>query len=257
MALEPRIPNEKTNYVTFLVFRGERGKGDFKEYRIPYQEGMVVLDGILYIQSKIDEDIAVRWNCKAAKCGSCAAEINGKPALMCKTKIKQLEQPIRVEPMRAYPHIKDLVSDTSWNLKVRRKIAQEVGFSPGKNANWIMYEQDIERGREFRACIECGLCIDSCHVIREHKLFDKFVGPAYLVLSAYLETHPMDSLSRARWLKDEGGIMYCNITRCCAESCPEGIRITDDAIIPMKERVADEFFDPLKILVRKLLGGRH
>lgn len=240
--------------VTFFVFRGERGEGSFKEYKVPYQEGMVVLDAILYIQSKIDGSLSVRWNCKAAKCGSCAAEINGKPSLMCKTKIKELQQPIKVEPMRAYPHIKDLVPDTSWNLKTRRNIIQKMGFTPKKDANWIMEDQDIEKGREFRACIECGLCIDTCHVLREHKLFDKFIGPAYLTFAAYLETHPMDSINRLKWLKDEGGIMYCNITRCCTEACPEDIHITDNAIIPLKERVADEFFDPIRILARKIFG---
>lgn len=246
----------KNGEVTFLVFRGEREKGTFKEYKIPYQEGMVVLDGILYIQSKLDGDMAVRWNCKAAKCGSCAAEINGKPSLMCKTKVKDLEQPIKVEPMRAYPHIKDLVSDTSWNMKTRRNMIQKIGFSPKKDANWRMKDQDIEKGREFRACIECGLCLDTCHVLREHKLFEKFIGPAYLTFAAYLETHPMDSANRLKWLKEEGGIMYCNVTKCCTEACPEEIHITDNAIIPLKERVADEFFDPIRMIARKIFGSK-
>lgn len=243
-------------HVTFLIFRGERGNGGFKEYRIPYQEGMVVLDGVLYVQSRIEPDLAVRWNCKAAKCGSCAAEINGKPALMCKTRVDGLKQPIKVEPMRAYPHIKDLVADTSWNLKARRNIVQKVGFTPPRTTNWTMHEKDIEKGRVFRSCIECGICVDSCHVLREHKLFDSFIGPAYLVLAAYLETHPLDSLSRLRWLKDEAGIMFCNVTRCCSEVCPEDIRITDDAIIPLKERVADEFFDPVKVFLKKIFGRK-
>lgn len=240
--------------VKFLIFRGERGEGTFKEYEVPYQEGMVVLDGVLYIQSRFEGDLSVRWNCKAAKCGSCAAEINGKPSLMCKTRVEHLSQPIKVEPLRAYPHIKDLVADTSWNLRTRRKIIKDVGFKPRKDASWIMKDEDIEKGREFRKCIECALCLDVCHVLREHQLFEKFVGPAYLVFSAYLETHPMDSVDRISWLKEEAGIMYCNITKCCTEVCPEEIHITDNAIIPMKERVADRYFDPIKMLIRKIVG---
>jgi succinate dehydrogenase / fumarate reductase iron-sulfur subunit len=238
--------------VRIMIFRGERGEGDFKEYEIPYQEGMVVLDAVLYVQSKIDGDISVRWNCKAAKCGSCAAEINGKPSLMCKTKVAELKQPIKVEPLKAYPHIKDLVADTSWNLKTRRKIIKDVGFTPKKNASWLMKDEEIEKGREMRKCIECALCLDTCHVLREHKLFDKFVGPAYLVFTAYLESHPMDSLDRISYLKEQEGIMYCNITKCCTEVCPEEIHITDNAIIPLKESVADQYFDPIKMLLRKI-----
>ncbi len=239
--------------IKLLIFRGIRGEGEMREYEVPYQEGMVVLDAVLYIQSNLDGDLAVRWNCKAAKCGSCAAEINGKPALMCKTRISELEQPIKVEPMKAYKHIKDLVANTSWNIQTRRKIIKDVGFKPKENTQWIMKEEDIERGREFRKCIECGLCIDVCHVLREHQLFDKFIGPAYLTFAAYLETHPIDSRNRIKWLKEEGGIMYCNITKCCTEVCPEEIHITDNAIIPLKERVADEYFDPIRILLRKLI----
>jgi len=243
--------------VKIQIFRGEsRETGKLVEYEIPYQEGMVVLDAVLYVQSKIDGDLAVRWNCKAAKCGSCAAEINGKPALMCKTKLKDLSQPIRVEPLKTYPLIKDLVTNTSWNMDVRRKIIRNVGFRPRENASWRMRQEDIEKGREFRQCIECALCLDVCHVLREHKLFDKFFGPAYLTFLAYLETHPMDSVDRISFLKEQAGIMYCNITKCCTEVCPEEIHITDNAIIPMKERVADRYFDPIRMLVRKVLGKR-
>ncbi len=246
--------NGNRKEVTFVIFRGDKGRGEFKEYRVPYQEGMVVLDAILWIQGNLEGDLAVRWNCKAAKCGSCAAEVNGKPSLMCKTRVDELKEPIKVEPMKAYPHIKDIVADTSWNMRTRRKIITKVGFRPSLKSTFLMKEEDVERGREFRKCIECGLCIDVCHVLREHQLFDKFIGPAYLVFSAYLETHPEDTINRIAWLKEEGGLMYCNITKCCTEVCPEEIHITDNAIIPLKERLADEYFDPIKMLFRKILN---
>ena len=241
--------------VELLIFRGtSREEGRFEKYEVDWEEGMVVLDAVLKVQAKYAPDLAVRWNCKAAKCGSCAAEINGKPALMCKTRVDSLpEGPIRVEPLKTFPLIKDLVTNTKWNHEVRKKIG---GFKPRQDASWRMMQEEVDRAQEFRRCIECFLCQDTCHVLREHKLFDKFIGPAYLAYCAYLEMHPMDGEDRIPKLKEEWGIGYCNITKCCTEVCPEEIHITDNAIIPLKERVADRYYDPLKVLFRKVFGKR-
>src|SRR5690349_22869397 len=112
----------------FHVFRGDANGGNLKEYAVPPKEGMVVLDAIHYIQAHHDTDLACRWNCKAAKCGSCSAEINGKPRLMCKTRVDELpEGPITVRPMKTFPLIKDLVTDVSHNYVVNASIP---GFTP-------------------------------------------------------------------------------------------------------------------------------
>lgn len=241
--------------VTIKVFHGEKhGEGDEKEYSVPVSPGMVMLDAIHYIQAHQAPDLAVRWNCKAAKCGSCSAEVNGKPRLMCKTRLDDFpeEEPITVYPMKAFPVIKDLVTDVSHNYEVNKKIQP---FTPKKDADWIFYQDDVDRAQEFRKCIECFLCQDVCHVLRNHAKGESFMGPRYLVRVAGLEMHPMDGASRTKYLKDEGGIGYCNITKCCTEVCPEDIKITDNAIIPLKERVVDDFYDPLRLLWRKLTGG--
>ena len=236
---------------------GPDDDGEIREYSVPVQEGMVVLDALHWIQAHRAPDLAVRWNCKAAKCGSCGAEVNGRPRLTCKTRLSDLPPgPIQVEPMRTFPLIKDLVTDVSWNYEVNRQI---VPFSPPEDAPeeaWRWQQEDIERVQEFRKCIECFLCQDVCHVLRNHETKNPFMGPRFLVRAAGLEMHPMDTADRTGYLKDGGGIGYCNITKCCTEVCPEHIKITDNAIIPLKERVADTYYDPVQVLWRKVTGQR-
>jgi succinate dehydrogenase / fumarate reductase, iron-sulfur subunit len=238
---------------SFKIWRGDRGKGDFVEYKQDVVEGMVVLDAVHEIQATQANDLACRWNCKAGKCGSCSAEINGMPKLMCMTRLADLDaaKPVTIEPMRAFPHIRDLVTDVSWNFEVKKKIQK---FTPRKPDNpdgtWTLMQTDIDRVQEFRKCIECFLCQDVCHVLRDHEKHNEFIGPRFLVYAAALEMHPLDTADRVADLRKEHGIGYCNITKCCTKVCPEHITITDNAIIPLKERVVDEFFDPIGKLVK-------
>src|SRR6476660_4911801 len=238
---------------TFQIWRGERGNGKFVDYTTEYEAGMVVLDVVHKIQAGQANDMAVRWNCKAGKCGSCSAEINGQPRLMCMTRLNQLDltQSVTVEPMKTFPHVRDLVTDVSWNYEVKKKIQK---FTPRKpdapDGTWRMQQSDIDRVQEFRKCIECFLCQDVCHVIRDHHKHEDFIGPRFLVYAAALEMHPLDTADRVPELRQAHGIGYCNITKCCTKVCPEHITITDNAIIPLKERVVDEFFDPLGKLVK-------
>ncbi len=237
------------------VFRGNQEQGGPQQYKVPVAEGMVVLDALHYIQAHQAPDLAVRWNCKAAKCGSCSAEVNGRPRLTCKTRMDSLplDKPITVSPIKSFPVIKDLVTDVSWNYKVNKKIKP---FTPKPDVQWKMYQEDVDRIQEFRKCIECFLCQNVCHVLREHDAKETFGGPRFFVRIAGLEMHPLDSVSRVKDLKDEFGIGLCNITKCCTEVCPEEIHITDNAIIPLKERVVDEYYDPVLRLVRKITGAR-
>jgi succinate dehydrogenase / fumarate reductase iron-sulfur subunit len=241
----------------FRVWRGDDQAGRFEEYQTEVAEGMVVLDAVLQIQAEQANDLALRWNCKAGKCGSCSAEINGHPRLMCMTRMRDLplEQPVTVEPLKAFPPLKDLVTDVSWNFRAKKQV---VKFKPrppdAEDGTWRMVQEEADRVQEFRKCIECFLCQDVCHVLREHRLHEKFVGPRLMVYTAALEMHPLDAEDRAADLKEEHGVGYCNITKCCTKVCPEEITITDNAIIPLKERVVDEYYDPLRRLWQKLRG---
>jgi len=240
---------------TFQVWRGDATGGQFVEYELEAQEGMVVLDAMREIQRTQANDLAVRWNCKAAKCGCCSAEIDGRPRLMCKTRLGDFPEgeTIRVEPMRAFPIVRDLVSDVSWNYEVDKKIPP---FTPKPDAEWQVGQEDVDRMGEFRKCIECFLCQNVCHVLREHDLKSAYFGPRFMVRIASLEMHPMDALDRRELLQEDAGVGLCNITKCCSDVCPEGISITDNAIIPLKERMVDRSYDPLLRLADKVFRAR-
>jgi succinate dehydrogenase / fumarate reductase iron-sulfur subunit len=242
---------------TFRIWRGAAGQGRFEDFKTDVTEGMVVLDAVHAIQATQAPDLACRWNCKAGKCGSCSAEINGQPKLMCMTRLNQLPagQPVTIEPLRTFPHLKDLVTDVSWNYEVKKTIKPFKPRPPdAADGTWRMSQADIDRVQEFRKCIECFLCQDVCHVLRDHRKHDAFIGPRFLVHVAALEMHPLDTEDRVQELKDAHGIGYCNITKCCTKVCPESITITDNAIIPLKERVVDRFYDPVRKMLRVISG---
>ena len=244
----------------FKIWRGDANGGEFRDYTVEVSEGMVVLDAVHRIQAAQANDLACRWNCKAGKCGSCSAEINGLPRLMCMTRLSDLplDKPVTLEPMKSFPLQKDLITDVSWNFRVKKKIKKFKPRPPdAPDGTWRMKQGDIDRVQEFRKCIECFLCQDVCHVLRNHHKQDEFIGPRFLVYAAALEMHPLDTEDRLAELKQAHGIGYCNITKCCTKVCPENITITDNAIIPLKERVVDEFFDPLGRLLRMLRPKPH
>jgi succinate dehydrogenase / fumarate reductase iron-sulfur subunit len=245
---------------TFRIWRGEKGQGKFQDYTTEVSEGMVVLDAVHQVQAEQAGDLAVRWNCKAGKCGSCSAEINGMPKLMCMTRLNTLplDRPVTVEPMKAFPHMRDLVTDVSWNYEVKKRIPKFQPRQPdAPDGTWRIAQEDVERVQEFRKCIECYLCQDVCHVLRDHHMHEEFIGPRFLVYAAALEMHPLDVGDRVEGLKKQFGIGLCNITKCCTKVCPENITITDNAIIPLKERVVDRFFDPLSKLFRVFSNSKR
>jgi succinate dehydrogenase / fumarate reductase, iron-sulfur subunit len=235
------------------VYRGNSEGGQLKDYNVEVDEGMVVLDAIHRLQATQSSDLACRWNCKAGKCGSCSAEINGKPRLMCMTRLNEFEEgeTITVAPMKTFPLMKDLATNVSWNYEVNKRIPP---FTPKDGADWHWEQRDVDRIQEFRKCIECFLCQNTCHVLREHDKKTAFAGPRFFARIASLEMHPIDALDRTGLLKDQQGLGLCNITRCCTEVCPEDIHITDNAIIPLKERVVDKYYDPLRLLWNKVFG---
>jgi len=243
---------------TMRVFRGDPAGGEFKDYRVESDEGMVVLDVIHRIQATAAPDLACRWNCKAGKCGSCSAEVNGKPRLMCMTRMN-LFQPgdtITVAPMRTFPLVKDLVTDVSYNYAKAKQVPPLRLKPPDPDGKYRMMQEDIDRIQEFHKCIECFLCQNVCHVVRDHDLKHSFSGPRFFIKIAGLEMHPLDTGERTEFSRLQAGVGLCNITKCCTEVCPEHIHITDNGIIPMKERVVDNY-DPIVRLLRKLRGSRE
>jgi succinate dehydrogenase / fumarate reductase iron-sulfur subunit len=232
----------------FRVWRGDAEGGALQDFTVEVNEGEVVLDIIHRLQATQAPDLAVRWNCKAGKCGSCSAEINGRPRLLCMTRMSTFgeEQTVTVTPLRTFPVKRDLVTDVSFNYDKARQIpafAPPADLAPG---DYRMQQVDVGRSQEFRKCIECFLCQDVCHVVRDHEdNKSAFAGPRYLMRIAELDMHPLDTADRRAAAREEQGLGLCNITKCCTEVCPEHIKITDNALIPLKERVADRHYDPL------------
>jgi succinate dehydrogenase / fumarate reductase iron-sulfur subunit len=227
---------------TLRIWRGDADSGELRDFTVTVNEGEVVLDIVHRLQATQEPDLAVRWNCKAGKCGSCSAEINGRPRLLCLTRMGTFaeDEVITLTPLRANPVIRDLVTDVSFNYE---KASQIPAFQPRErdaDGNHRMAQIDVERSQEFRKCIECFLCQDVCHVVRDHEENKAaFAGPRYLMRLAELDMHPLDTVDRRLSAQDDFGLGMCNITKCCTEVCPEGIKITDNALIPMKERVVD------------------
>jgi succinate dehydrogenase / fumarate reductase iron-sulfur subunit len=240
----------------FRVWRGSDAGGQLEDYQVEVNEGEVVLDVLHRLQATQTPDLAVRWNCKAGKCGSCSVEINGTPRLGCMTRMSTFEdnETVTVTPIRTFPVIRDLVTDVSFNYAKARELpafAPPAGVAPGE---YRMQQVDVERSQEFRKCIECFLCQNVCHVIRDHDANKAaFSGPRFFIRAAELDMHPLDARTdRKEQAQQEHGIGYCNITKCCTEVCPEHIKITDNAIIPMKERVVDRRYDPVVRLGRRI-----
>ena len=245
---------------TFRVWRGDDEGGGLRDYTVEVNEGEVVLDVIHRLQATQAGDLAVRWNCKAGKCGSCSAEINGRPRLMCLTRMSTFAETevVTVTPMRTFPVIRDLVTDVSYNYDKAGQIAPFTPRAREKDGSHRMQQVDVERSQEFRKCIECFLCQDVCHVVRDHEDNKQaYAGPRFLMRIAELEMHPLDVLDRRKDAQDAFGLGMCNITKCCSEVCPEGIHITDNALIPLKERVVDRKYDPLTWLGARIGRRPH
>ena len=241
--------------VTMRVWRGDAKGGAFKDFQVPAAEGMVVLDVIHTLQATQAPDLACRWNCKAGKCGSCSAEINGKPRLMCMSRLSDYDESetITVTPMRAFPVIRDLVTDVSYNYEKAKELPYAELPPRDADGKRRMMQEDVERGQEFRKCIECFLCQNTCHVVRDHEENkEAFAGPRFFLRYAELDMHPLDTHDRRELAQGAAGLGMCNITKCCTEVCPEHIGITDNAIIPLKERVVDSRYDPIAWLGSKL-----
>lgn len=243
----------------FQIYRGDHENGELVNFKAEVKDGMVVLDVILKIQSQQANDLAIRWNCKAGKCGSCSVEINGKPKLACMTRMNEYEEgeTITITPMKTFPLIKDLVTDVSWNYTQNKRIKPvKLAVEAKTEKGYVMYQEDVDRVQEFRKCIECNLCQNVCHVLRDHDKKEAFIGPRFMIRVASLEMHPLDIEDRIPELKEDFGSGMCNITRCCTDVCPEHINLTDNGIIPLKERIVDRYYDPITIIWRKLFGKK-
>src|SRR3712207_861889 len=168
------------------------------------------------IQATQAGDLAVRWNCKAGKCGSCSAEINGRPRLMCMTRLSDFTEgeTVTVTPLRTFPVVRDLVTDVSYNYEKARELPSFAPPPRDADGKRRMAQIDVERGQEFRKCIECFLCQNTCHVVRDHdENKPAFAGPRFFLRYAELDMHPLDTHDRRELAQAAAGLGMCNITK--------------------------------------------
>ena len=245
--------------VHLSVFRGTPAtKGIFADFDVPAEEGMVVLDALHWIQAHEAPDLAVRWNCKAAKCGSCSAEVNGRPSLTCKTRLSDFDEgeTITVEPMRAFPLVRDLVTDVSWNYEVNKTSRRSSRLPTSRRKAGGGSRRTSSGSRSSASASSASSArtsATSCATTRRSSHSWARASSSGAPASRCTRSTPRTGPSH---LKDEGGIGLCNITKCCTEVCPEHIKITDNAIIPLKERVADKYYDPIQMVWRRIRGDR-
>lgn len=225
----------------------------YETYEVPWEPHMKLLDALRHIQRE-DPSLAFRWNCGEGVCGSDAMRLDGRPVLACKTTIPEAwterDEPPRVEPLKVFPVIKDLVADYSEVWQKAQKFKPHFEGEEPDNQFYEMHEEEVEQAQQMRKCISCMACYDVCHVLREQ--MKEYAGPRNLVKVASLTYHPKDVLDRSALLDGEGYVELCNVTRCCSSVCPQDINITQDAIIPHKERgVAGDETDPV------MRAGKH
>ncbi len=190
------------------VWRGDQEGGELADYTVEVSEGEVVLDALHRLQATQAGDLAIRWNCKAGKCGSCSAEINGKPRLLCMTRLSDFEpsETITVTPMRTFPVIRDLVTDVSYNYEKAKELPYAELGPRDADGKRRMAQIDVERGQEFRKCIECFLCQNTCHVVRDHEDNKQaFAGPRFFLRYAELDMHPLDTHDRRQLAQERRG----------------------------------------------------
>ncbi len=214
--------------VLFRVKRyrpGSDSRPRYQEYRIPYRNDMVVLDGLNYIKDRVDPTLAFRWSCRMGICGSCGADVNGHPKLTCGTYVREFRRGVvTVDPLANFPIIKDLVVDFDDFLN---KLASVTPYIVRKEEGdlkqeYIQYPEDVEAYRQQSLCINCMLCYAACPVFAASP---GFVGPAAsaLALRYIRDTRDEGADERLARLNTKSGVWECTFVGECSVACPKGV----------------------------------
>ena len=209
-------------------YQPQSDKGPYwQEYRVPYRDDMVVLDGLTYIKDHIDPTLTFRWSCRMGICGSCGMDVNGKPRLTCGTFIKEVAKggAITVEPLTAFNTIKDLVADFDPFMdhfhSVKPWIIRDK-HEPLEKGEYLQYPEELEAFRQQSLCINCTLCYAACPVFQGNS---KFTGPASLAMALrYIrDTRDEGAEERFKTLNTPESIWACTFVGECTVVCPKGV----------------------------------
>jgi len=204
------------------------GKPAVKEYKVPYSQGMTVLDALLYAKENIDASLSFRYSCRMGICGSCGMLINGRPMLACETQIKELPPgPIETEPLANYDTIRDLATDFTDFFAHYRFVKpyliradKDEQEKPAKQ--YPQTEKDRLKYLQFSYCIMCGLCDAACPPVA---MDPKYLGPQALAASFRWMADSRDEgrAERAETVDHEHGCWQCHVAMTCSVVCPKGI----------------------------------
>jgi len=217
--------------VRFRVFRfrpDDVGRGYFRDYVVPFKRGMTVLDGLIYIKENIDPSLSIRYSCRMAICGSCGVRVNGIEMLACHTQVADLgKDVVKIEPMRNYPIIKDLVTDMDILFEKQRAlrtwlIRRDLEEQEDPKSQYLQSDEELESYLQFTYCIQCGLCYSACPVV---STYPAFLGPQALMKAyRYIADSRDEGVGeRLRLIDSFEGVWRCHFAGSCSVVCPKGV----------------------------------
>jgi fumarate reductase iron-sulfur subunit len=204
----------------------QESEATFDEYEVPYTKETAVLDGLNFVKDRLDGTLAYRWSCRMGICGSCGMTVNGEPKLTCATFLGDYAPgPIRVEPLRNFPVIRDLIVDIGDFMRklvnVKPWIVRQTE-KPVSEGEYLQTPEQLEDYKPFSMCINCMLCYAACPI---YGLDPKFIGPAAIALAQRynLDNRDEGSAERMRVLSEHDGIWGCTFVGECTTVCPKHV----------------------------------
>jgi len=204
----------------------EQSAPTFQEYEVPVQKDWVILDALNHVKDRIDGSLSFRWSCRMGVCGSCGMTVNGVPKLTCATFLTDYAPgPVRVEPLRNFPVIRDLIVDLGDFMRKLVSVKPWLVRKEEKPISEGEYRQspaELDAYKQFSMCINCMLCYSACPI---YGLDPKFVGPAALALAQRynLDSRDQGGPERMEELSTHEGVWGCTFVGECTKVCPKNV----------------------------------
>ncbi len=198
----------------------------FKDYEVPFHKDWAILDALNYVKDELDGSLSFRWSCRMGVCGSCGMMVNGQPTLTCAAFLSSyLPGPIRIEALRFFPIVRDLVVDITDFMTKLKKVkpwlvrAEEKPLSEGE---YLQSPEQLDNYKQYSMCINCLLCYSACPVIG---LEPSFIGPAAIALAQRynMDSRDQGAAERLSILSQDDGMWQCTFVGECTEVCPKGV----------------------------------
>jgi fumarate reductase iron-sulfur subunit len=198
-----------------------------QEYEIPLHEEWAVLDGLNHIKNRLDGTLSYRWSCRMGICGSCGMTVNDEPRLTCATFLTEYSPgPIRIEPLRHFPVIRDLVVEIGDFMRklpeVKPWLISDEDATADPHTELLQTPAELDEYKQYSMCINCMLCYSACPVVG---LEESFLGPAVIALAQRYNLDSRDHGARARLdvLSTPEGVWDCTFVGECTTACPKGV----------------------------------